>query len=255
MVKGVAQVNDLRRAEVRGADRRRSAAARRARPRHGRRSPARSRRGSVNRPTGTLYGPDRTFAVKTDGQLINADGVPAADRRYRDGRPVRLDEVASVYDGVENDKQASWFNDARTIYLAINRQPGTNTVEIVDSIRALLPQIQTQLPAALGLVVRSDRSQSIRESVHDIKLTLLLTVVLVVLVIFLFLRNLSATIIPSLALPASIVGTFAAMYLLGYSLDNLSLMALTLCGRLRRRRRDRHAREHRAAHGARRESR
>jgi len=185
-------------------------------------------RNSVNRPTGTLYGPDRTFAVKTDGQLMNAEAFRPLIVSYRDGRPVRLHEVANVYDGVENDKQASWFNGARTIYLAINKQPGTNTVEIVDSIRSLLPQIQTQLPAALGLQVRMDRSQAIRESIHDITLTLLLTVVLVVLVIFLFLRNLSATVIPSLALPASIVGTFAAMYLLGYSLDNLSLMALTL---------------------------
>ncbi len=185
-------------------------------------------RNSVNRPTGTLYGPDRTFAVKTDGQLMNAEAFRPLILSYRDGRPVRLHEVANVYDGVENDKQASWFNGARTIYLAINKQPGTNTVEIVDSIRSLLPQIQTQLPAALGLQVRMDRSQAIRDSIHDITLTLLLTVVLVVLVIFLFLRNLSATVIPSLALPASIVGTFAAMYLLGYSLDNLSLMALTL---------------------------
>jgi HAE1 family hydrophobic/amphiphilic exporter-1 len=185
-------------------------------------------RNSVNRPTGTLYGPDRTFAVKTDGQLMNSEAFRPLIVSYRDGRPVRLHEIANVYDGVENDKQASWFNGARTIYLAVNRQPGTNTVEIVDAIRGLLPQIQAQLPASLALTVRMDRSQAIRESIHDIQLTLILTVVLVVLVIFLFLRNLSATVIPSLALPASIVGTFAAMYLLGYSLDNLSLMALTL---------------------------
>src|SRR4030095_2722694 len=116
----------------------------------------------------------------------------------------------------------------RTIYLGVQRQPGTNTVEIVDSIREVLPSIQAQLPASLALNIRSDRSVSIRESVHDIKFTLLLTVILVVLVIFLFLRNVSATIIPSLALPASLVGTFAAMSVLHFSLDNLSLMALTL---------------------------
>ena len=185
-------------------------------------------RGSVNRPTGTLYGPDRTFAVKSDGQLMNAAAFRQLVVAYRNGRPVRLDEVARVYDGVENDKTASWYNDARTIYLAVQRQPGTNTVEIVDSIRELLPQIQAQLPAALLLAVRSDRSESIRESVHDIKFTLVLTIALVVMVIFLFLRNISATVIPSLALPASIVGTFAAMSLLGFSLDNMSLMALTL---------------------------
>ncbi|MCC7008659.1 MAG: efflux RND transporter permease subunit [Acidobacteria bacterium] len=185
-------------------------------------------RNSVNRPTGTLYGDERTFAVKTDGQMMNALMFRRLIVSYRDGRPVRLDEVANVYDGVENDKVASWFNGDRTIYLSINRQPGTNTVEIVDAIRALLPQIQSQLPASVSLAIRQDRSESIRESIHDIKLTLALTVVLVVLVIFLFLRNLSATIIPSLALPASIIGTFAAMSLLGYSMNNLSLMALTL---------------------------
>lgn len=185
-------------------------------------------RNSVNRPTGTLYGPDRTFAVKTDGQLMSAEAFRPLIVSYRDGRPIRLDEVANVYNGVENDKQVSWFNGARTIYLAVNRQPGTNTVEIVDAIREVLPQIQSQLPASLGLSIRQDRSQSIRESIHDIKLTLMLTVVLVVLVIFLFLRNISATVIPSLALPASIIGTFAAMHLLGYSMDNLSMMALTL---------------------------
>ena len=185
-------------------------------------------RNSVNRPTGTLYGTDRTFAVKADGQLTTAAAFRPLVVAYRDGRPVRLDEVATIYDGVENDKQASWFNDKRTIYLAVNRQPGTNTVEIVDAIRTVLPQIQASLPAAVTLDVRNDRSIAIRESVHDIKLTLVGTIVLVVLVIFLFLRNVSATVIPSLALPTSIVGTFAAMHLLGYSLDNLSLMALTL---------------------------
>ena len=183
---------------------------------------------SVNRPTGTFYGADRTFAVKTDGQLENAAEFGPLVVSYQNGRPVRLNEVARVYDGVENDKQKSWFNSAPTIYLAINRQPGTNTVEIVDAIREVLPQIQEQLPASVALSVRSDRSQSIRESVHDIKLTLILTVVLVILVIFVFLRNVSATVIPSLALPASIIGTFAAMHVMDYSLDNLSLMALTL---------------------------
>jgi HAE1 family hydrophobic/amphiphilic exporter-1 len=183
---------------------------------------------SVNRPTGTFYGADRTFAVKTDGQLENAMEFGPLVVAYQNGRAVRLNEVARVYDGVENDKQKSWFNSAPTIYLSINRQPGTNTVEIVDAIREVLPQIQEQLPASVALSVRADRSQSIRESVHDIKLTLILTVVLVILVIFLFLRNISATVIPSLALPASIIGTFAAMYVMDYSLDNLSLMALTL---------------------------
>jgi HAE1 family hydrophobic/amphiphilic exporter-1 len=184
--------------------------------------------GNANRPTGTLYGSDRTFTVKTDGQLENAVSFRRLTVAYRDGRPVTLDQVARVYDGVEDDKTASWYNDARTVYLAVQRQPGSNTVEIVDEIRRLLPSLRAQLPAAVQLTPRSDRSQSIRESVKEIKITLGLTVVLVVAVIFLFLRNIRATIIPSLALPASIVGTFAAMYLLNFSIDNMSLMALTL---------------------------
>jgi HAE1 family hydrophobic/amphiphilic exporter-1 len=183
---------------------------------------------NVNRPTGTFYGPDRTFTIKTDGQLSDALAFRPLIVAYRSGHPVRLEEVANVYDGVENDKTASWYNDRRTVYLAIQRQPGTNTVQIVDAIKDLLPQLQAMLPASVQLLVRNDRSQSIRDSVHDIKFTLMLTVGLVILVIFLFLRNISATVIPSLALPASIIGTFAVMSLLGYSLDNLSLMALTL---------------------------
>jgi HAE1 family hydrophobic/amphiphilic exporter-1 len=183
---------------------------------------------NVNRPTGTLYGPDRAFVVQTNGQLTTAAAYAPIVIAEKNGSPVRLDEVAHVYDGVENDKTASWFNGRRTVYLAIQRQPGTNTVAVVDAIRALLPQLEQQLPASVGLSIRLDRSIPIRQSVDDVKFTLLLTVCLVVLVIFLFLRNVSATVIPSLALPASILGTFAVMYLFGYSLDNLSLMALTL---------------------------
>jgi len=183
---------------------------------------------NVNRATGTLNGPDRAMVVETNGQLRQASAYKSVVVAYRNGSPVRLDQVARVYDGVENDKTASWYNGVPAVYLAVQRQPGTNTVEVVDRIRDLLPQIESQLPASVNLSIRSDRSISIRESVNDVKFTLLLTVGLVVLVIFLFLRNLSATIIPSLALPASILGTFAIMYLFGYSLDNLSLMALTL---------------------------
>jgi HAE1 family hydrophobic/amphiphilic exporter-1 len=147
---------------------------------------------------------------------------------YRNGNPVRLNEVAHVYDGVENDKAGDTFMDKPSIDISISKQPGTNVVQVVDEVKALLPSLSEQLPAALRLYVRSDRSQSIRDSVHDVKTTLLVTAFLVILVIFVFLRNVSATIIPSLALPASIVATFAVMYQLGYSLDNLSLMALTL---------------------------
>ena len=190
-------------------------------------------RGSSNRPTGTLYGRDREFIVQPqNGQMFNAAELRPLVIAYRNGTPIRLEEIAHVYDGVENDKTGSWFSDAqgshRIMYLAIQKQPGTNVVAVVDSIRSFLPELQAELPPGITVRIRGDRSISIRESVHDVKLTLVLTIVLVVLVIFLFIRNISATVIPSLALPASIIGTFAAMYLLNYSLDNLSLMALTL---------------------------
>jgi HAE1 family hydrophobic/amphiphilic exporter-1 len=166
--------------------------------------------------------------VEANGQLLNAAGYRDIIVAYRNGSPVRLREVARVIDSVQNDKTASWFNNRRSIVLAIQRQPGTNTVEIVDNIRKLMQQLRSQMPAAINLNVNYDRSESIRSSVDDVKFTLLLTVALVILVIFLFLRNISATVIPSLALPMSVIGTFSIMYLLGYNLDNLSLMALTL---------------------------
>ncbi len=185
-------------------------------------------RSNVNLPTGTLYGPDRAFLVQAAGQLTSAAAYRPIIVAWRNGSPVRLEELGRVIDGVQNDKTAGWFNDRRAVMLAIQKQPGTNTVAVVDAIRDLLPEIRTQIPASVNLDIVYDRSQPIRESVHDVKFTLFLTVCLVVLVIFLFLRNLSATAIPSLALPMSIVGTFSVMYLLDYSLDNLSLMALTL---------------------------
>jgi HAE1 family hydrophobic/amphiphilic exporter-1 len=184
---------------------------------------------NVSLPTGTMYGSQQTFTVLANGQLFRAQSYGPLIIAYRNGNPVRLQEVAHVYDGIENDKSAAWYGGQRTIYLAIQKQPGTNVVAVVDAVKALLPTLREQLPAAVSLDIRNDRSIAIRESVHDVKVTLMVTVVLVVLVIFLFLRNLSATIIPSLALPASIVATFSVMYLLDYSLDNLSLMALTLC--------------------------
>jgi HAE1 family hydrophobic/amphiphilic exporter-1 len=184
---------------------------------------------NVNLPTGTIYGQDKTFVVQANGQLMKASSYGPLIVAYRNGNPVRLEEVAHVYDGIENDKNAAWYQGERTIYLAVQKQPGTNVVAVCDAVKQLLPDFRQQLPAALSLDVRTDRSIPIRESVHDVKFTLLLTIGLVVLVIFLFLRNISATIIPSLALPASLVATFAVMYLLDYSLDNLSLMALTLC--------------------------
>ncbi len=181
-----------------------------------------------NLPTGTLWGARQAFAVQADGQLETAAAFRPLIVAYRGGAPVRLEQIGQVIDSIQNDKNASWFNGARSITLQVYRQPGTNTVAIVDAIQRLLPEFREQMPPAINLDVIYDRSESIRESVDDVKLTLLLTVSLVILVIFLFLRNVSATVIPSLALPMSIIGTFAAMYLLGYNLDNLSLMALTL---------------------------
>ena len=184
--------------------------------------------GNVNLPTGILYGTHQAFTLEASGQLKNAEAYRPLIVAYRNGSPVRLGELGRVIDSVENDKVASWYNNERNIGLAIYRQPGTNTVQVVDSIRKLLPSFRAQMPGSVNLNILYDRSLSIRDSVNDVKFTLFLTMCLVVLVIFLFLRNLSATIIPSLALPMSIIGTFSVMYLLEYSLDNLSLMALTL---------------------------
>ncbi len=183
---------------------------------------------NVNLPTGTLWGRHQAVTVQATGQLTSAAAYRPVIVAYRNGRPVRLEELGRVIDSVENDKIASWFNGARSVILAVQRQPGTNTVEVVDNIKALFPNFRELMPLSVRLDVLYDRSASIRDSVHDVKFTLLLTIGLVILVIFLFLRNISATVIPSLALPMSIVGTFAVMYLLDYSLDNLSLMALTL---------------------------
>jgi HAE1 family hydrophobic/amphiphilic exporter-1 len=184
--------------------------------------------GNVNLPTGTLFGPHQAFNLQATGQLTTASAYRPLIVAYRNGSPVRLEELGRVVDSVQDDKVASWYNADRAIILAIQRQPGTNTVKVVDAIQKVLPTLRAQLPASVNLDVLFDRSVSIRESVSDVQFTLLLTVCLVVLVIFLFLRNLSATIIPSLAVPISIIGTFPVMYLLGYSIDNISLMALTL---------------------------
>ena len=183
---------------------------------------------NVNLPTGTLYGEHRAFNLQANGQLMHASAYRPLIVAYRNGSPVRLEELGNVVDGVQNDKTSNYYNDERAIILAIRRQPGTNTVAVVDGVKALLPQFHAITPASITLQTAYDRSEEIRESVNEVKSTLLLAVCLVVLVIFIFLRNLSATVIPSIALPMSIVGTFAVMYELNYTLDNLSLMALTL---------------------------
>jgi HAE1 family hydrophobic/amphiphilic exporter-1 len=185
-------------------------------------------RGNANQPVGTLYGIHRNYTVQANGQLTDAEAYRSLIVVYRNGAPVLLKDLGDVVDSVENNRLASRYNGQQVVTLTIQRQPGTNTVEVVDSIRRLLPTFRQQLPASVTLDVLYDRSASIRESVNDVQFSLLLAIALVVLVIFLFLRNVRATIIPTLALPTSIVFTFAVMYLLGFSLDNLSLMALTL---------------------------
>jgi hydrophobic/amphiphilic exporter-1 (mainly G- bacteria), HAE1 family len=184
--------------------------------------------GNVNLPTGILYGAHDAFTVQANGQLTDAAAYLPLIVAYTNGSPVRVKDIGTAIDSVENDKLAGWYNDTRAIVLAIQRQPGTNTIEVVNSIKALLPTFRAQMPASVNLDILYDRSVSIRESVNDVKFTLMLSLCLVIMVIFLFLRNVSATVIPSLALPMSIVGTFSVMYVLGYSVDNLSLMALTL---------------------------
>ncbi len=186
------------------------------------------KQGNVNLPVGSVSGPSREYTVRSSGKLLNAAGYRPLIVAWRNGSPVRLEEIAKVTDSVEETKRYNWFSGTPGLILAIQRQPGSNTVEVVEAVKKLLPTFQAQLPASVELKVLYDRSATIRESVADVKFTLILTVCLVVMVIFLFLRNIPATIIPSLALPMSVVGTFAAMYMLGFSLDNISLMALTL---------------------------
>ncbi|HEX4934114.1 MAG TPA: efflux RND transporter permease subunit, partial [Gemmatimonadaceae bacterium] len=184
--------------------------------------------GNVNLPTGVLWGPNRAYTVKAEGQLENAAQFADLVVAYRNGNPVRLRDVGRVTDDVQNNRVAAWFNDTRSVTLAVQKQPGTNTVEVAGKVNALLPTLRAQMPASVEIETFFDRSEGIRASVADVKFTLVLTLALVVMVIFLFLRNLPATVIPSLALPMSLVGTFAVMWSLDYSLDNLSLMALTI---------------------------
>jgi HAE1 family hydrophobic/amphiphilic exporter-1 len=183
---------------------------------------------NVNMPTGVLNGPRTALTVQATGQLENAQQFGDVIVAYRNGAPVHLDEIGRITDDVQNNKTASWYNGERSIVLAIQRQPGTNTVDVAERIKAALSKIELEIPPSVKMSILYDRSQTIKASVDDVTFTLELTLFLVVAVIFLFLRNWSATIIPSLALPMSIIGTFSVMYLLHYSLDNLSLMALTL---------------------------
>ncbi|MGD0307964.1 MAG: efflux RND transporter permease subunit [Acidobacteriota bacterium] len=187
---------------------------------------------NVNVPTGSIIGPQRAFTLQASGQLMNAEAYRPLVVSYRKGAPVHLEDLGYVIDSVEDDKTASWYyksgGSLRAIVLGIQRQPGTNTIEVTDGIKKLLPTFKAELPPSVTMDILYDRSDTIRASYHDVQFTMALTLGLVVMVIFLFLRNVSATTIPSLALPFSIIGTFAVMYLLNYSLDNLSMMALIL---------------------------
>ncbi len=183
---------------------------------------------NVNLPTGMLDGPRQSMQILASGQLADPAQFRALVVAYRHGAPVRLGELAEVLASVQNIRVASWFNGRRAIVLAVQKQPGTNTVEVVERVRALLPAFQQQLPESITLDVLRDQSLAVREAVSDVRFTLLLAVGLVVLVIFLFLRSLAATVIPAVAIPMALLGTFVVMYFCGYSLDNLSLLALTL---------------------------
>ncbi|HEX7545520.1 MAG TPA: efflux RND transporter permease subunit, partial [Gemmatimonadaceae bacterium] len=189
---------------------------------------AQIRNNNVLLPTGVLYGKDKTLTIQATGQMSNAAEFRRLIVAWKNGAPVRLGDLGNVLDDVQNNKGGAWFGNDRTVFLMVNRQPGTNTVEIANSVKAVLAEIEKGLPKTLGVHIQYDRSVSIQNSVHDVKFSLVLALCLVVMVIFLFLRNVVATLIPSFTMPMAIVGTFSVMALLHFSIDNLSLMALTL---------------------------
>ena len=183
---------------------------------------------NVNQPKGTLDGPRQSYTIATDDQLFKAEAFRPLILAYKNGAPIRLQDVATAEDGVENSELAGWADDKRAIILNVQRQPGANVIEVANRVKALLPQLEASLPSNIQTKVLSDRTETVRASVEDVEFTLLLTIGLVVAVIYVFLRSVRATAIPSLVVPLSLIGTFGVMYLLGYSLDNLSLMALTI---------------------------
>ena len=183
---------------------------------------------NVDLPKGTLNSPRQTYTLNTNDQLLKPDAYDALIVAYRNGSPVRIRDIGKAIEGPENDLLAGWYNKQRAVILAIQRVPGANVIATVDRVKALLPQLEASLPPAIKVTIAADRTTTIRAAVADVQFTLLLTVALVVMVIFLFLRNLWATVIPAVTVPLSLVGTFAVLYALGYSLDNLSLMALSI---------------------------
>src|SRR5207244_70389 len=183
---------------------------------------------NVNQAKGNFDGPHQAYTIAANDQLLSSDQYAPLIVAYRNGAPVQLSDVATVIDGAENVRQAAWMNTVPAIIVNIQRQPGTNIIEVVDRVKALLPDLKKTLPTSVSISILTDRTNTIRASVKDVQFELIVTVVLVVLVIFVFLRTLSGTVIPSVAVPLSLVGTFGVMYLLGYSLNNLTLMALTI---------------------------
>ncbi|HEY1808453.1 MAG TPA: efflux RND transporter permease subunit, partial [Acidobacteriaceae bacterium] len=183
---------------------------------------------SVNAAKGNFDGPRQDYQIDANDQLVTSDDYKQVVIAYRNGAPVFLKDVANIVNGVENSKQAAWMNQTPAVILNVQRQPGANTISVVKSIKKLMPQLQANLPAGIQVTTLTDLTTAIQASVDDVEFEMMLTIALVVMVIFLFLRNLYATIIPSVAVPLSLIGTFGVMYILGYSLDNLSLMALTI---------------------------
>src|SRR5438445_9915887 len=183
---------------------------------------------NVNGPKGTFDGPTRSYTIDANDQLKSAAAYRSIIIAYKDGAPIHLTDVADVIDGVENNKLAAWKDTTPAIVMNIQRQPGANVIEVVDRVKAMLPQLTASMPAAVDVTTLTDRTITVRASVEDVQFELMLAVVLVVLVIFLFLRNLPATIIPSFSVPLSLVGTFGVMYLASFSLNNLTMMALTI---------------------------
>src|SRR5487761_1939567 len=183
---------------------------------------------NVNQAKGTLQGRRLSYTINANDQLIQAPDYRPIVVAYRNGSPVRVADIAHVISGTENDEEAAWMNATPAVIVNIQRQPGANIISVVDRVKALLPQLQASMPSSVKVTILTDRTNTIRASVNDVQFELMLTIGLVVMVIFVFLRNVAATVIPSVAVPLSLVGTFGVMYLLGYSLNNLSLMALTI---------------------------
>jgi multidrug efflux pump len=183
---------------------------------------------NVNQPKGNIDGPRQSYTLAVDDQLYGAEAFRPVILAYRNGAPIRLQDVATVIDGVENNQLAGWANDKRAVIMNVQRQPGSNVIEVAERVKALLPQLRASLPQGIELTILSDRTETVRASVNDVQITLLIAIALVVGVIFLFLRSARATVIPGVAVPLSLLATFGVMYLLGYSLNNLTLMALTI---------------------------